>query len=210
MRFPFSKKGNSRNSNSCLDGQVIIDERAATAIEFAIIAPVFLFMMMGVFDIGQMMYGYTVLNGAMHEAARTSSLEAGDTVEADNRVMEMTNPILPGAEFTFNRVSYTDFNDVGRPESWNDADGDGQCNNNENYVDENRDGVWSADVGLAGNGGAGDVVIYEASIRYDPVFAIPLLADEGTRRTLSATTAVRRNQPFATQNGYGSTVGVCA
>lgn len=185
-------------------------EAGSTALEFALIAPVFLLMLLGIFDLGHMAYGHATLNGAVQEAARTSALETGDTEEADDRVVALMKAVLPNAEYEFSRVSYVDFNDVGRPEAWNDSNGDGLCNNDENYVDENGNGTWDKDIGEDGNGGAGDVVVYEVEVSYSPVFAVPFFASLSDRRTLSATTAVKRNQPFAAQNGYGSSAGVCA
>ena len=185
------------------------DKRGVTAIEFAMLAPVLLLLMLGMFDLGHMAYGHAVLNGAVQHAARTSSLETGDTFAADAKVVEITKPILPSAEYQFERVSYEDFDDVGRPEAWNDSDGDGTCNNDENFVDENGNGIWDEDIGIDGNGGAGDVVVYKVNVSYAPVFAVPLLAKAGDLRTISATTALKRNQPFAKQNGYGSDAGVC-
>ncbi len=190
-------------------GQLYRDRGGVAAVEFAMVAPVFLLILIATFDLGHMAYGYSVLNGAVQEAARTSSLETGDTALADSRVMSVVGPVLPGAEFEFSRLNYVDFNDVGRPESWNDANGDGTCSEDETYVDENGNGVWDVDIGMDGNGGAGDVVIYEVGVTYEPVFGVPLFAQRGEERTLTATTAVKRNQPFAAQDGYGSAAGVC-
>ncbi len=192
-----------------LTARLAFDETGVTAIEFAMLAPVLLLLMLGMFDLGHMAYGHAVLNGAVQHAARTSSLETGDTLAADAKVVEITKPILPGADYAFKRISYEDFDDVGRPEAWNDSDGNGLCDNDENFVDENGNGIWDEDIGIDGNGGAGDVVVYQVDVTYEPVFAVPLLAKTGDLRTISATTALKRNQPFAKQSGYGSEAGVC-
>jgi hypothetical protein len=183
------------------------DDGVAT-IEFAIIAPVFLSLLVGIFDIGQMAYANAVLDGAVQQAARSSSLETADTTAADAMVEAAVTPVLPNVDIGSTRVSYFDFADIGRPEQFNDANDDGACNDGEAYTDENRSGAWDADIAVTGNGGAGDVVIYTVNATYDPIFKIPFMPDSWGSRTLTSK-AVRKNQPFADQTGYGSTAGVC-
>lgn len=185
------------------------DRDGVTAVEFALIAPTFMLMMIGSLDLGQMAYGSVLLNGAVEKAARDSTLETADTSAADTMVKAMVSPILPKGTFTSSRTSYFDFVDVGRPERWNDGNADGTCNNNEAYVDENVNGHWDADIGEDGNGGANDVVVYKVTVKYKALIQIPLIPSNWYNRTLTATT-VKKNQPFAYQEGYGSTAGVCS
>lgn len=185
------------------------DESGVAAIEFAMVAPVFFLLMMGIFNLGQMGYGISVLNGAVQQAARSSALETANTELADQMVQRMAGPLFPGGEFTSQRTSYFDFNDIGRPESWNDANNNGSCDNNESYVDENGSGEWEADIGRDGNGGAGDVVVYSVTVTYQPVFRIPYMPNQWDETELTAR-AVRKNQPFAEQQELGNAGGVCA
>lgn len=184
------------------------DQRGVSALEFALVSPLFLTLLIGVFDIGQMAYGTAMLNGAVQKAARDSSLESANTATADSMVSEMVAPVLPGATFTSKRTSYYDFADIGRPEKWNDANNDGTCNSGELYVDEIENGRWDQDVGASGNGGANDVVVYSVSVTYDPTFKIPFLPEQWATRTLKST-AIKKNQPFANQKAYGSNSGMC-
>ncbi|MDT0508606.1 TadE/TadG family type IV pilus assembly protein [Novosphingobium sp. MMS21-SN21R] len=177
-------------------------------IEFALIAPMFLLLIVGCLDLGQMVYAVGVLDGVVEKAARDSSLETGDTAAADAKVQEVILKVLPGADVSSTRRSYFDFSDIERPERWNDANNDGACSEGENYVDENNNGDWDSDVGSTGNGGANDVVMYTVTVRYDPIFALPLVPIDWSRREI-ASTAVRRNQPFATQDALGSQSGTC-
>ncbi|MEW4447939.1 TadE/TadG family type IV pilus assembly protein [Qipengyuania sp. JC766] len=192
---------------SC-DRSVARDESGAALMEFGIVAPVFIMMLMGLFDYGQLTYGQSVLNGAVQEAARASALETGDTAEADAMVREQVQKILPGADVRASRVSYYDFADLERPEQWNDANNNGDCDNGEAYTDENRNGQWDEDVGVSNNGNANDVVIYSVTVSYDAPFAVPLLPYSDDR-TIEAS-AIKKNQPFADQQGYGSTSGTCS
>lgn len=180
------------------------------AIEFALAAPVFMLLLLGLADIGQMAYGKAILNGAVEQAARSSSLETADTVAADAMVKNMVKPVLPNATITTTRKSYYDFADVARPEKFTDSNGNGTCNAGEAYVDENRSGSWDADMGKSGNGGAGDVVLYTVTVTYKPIFTAAFMGNWnwGANRTLTAV-GVRKNQPFASQTSLGSSAGTC-
>ncbi len=185
------------------------NREGVTATEFAIIAPVFLSLLVGTFDLGQMAYGISVLNGAVQKAARDSALETANTSDADAMVQRMITPVFPNARVSSTRTSYYDFVDIGRPERWNDANNNGDCDLNESYVDENDNGQWDRDIGTEGNGGANDVVVYRVSVSYDPIFKIPFMPEQWSNRTLTST-AIKKNQPFATQQEYGTRSGVCS
>lgn len=178
-------------------------------IEFALVAPVFLLLVIGIMDLGQMLYGQVLLNGATQTAGRNSTLEGANTAGEDAKIAAALLPVLPGAQITVTRQRYYDFTDIGRPEKWNDADNDGSCDNAESYIDENGNGRWDKDVGIASNGGADDVVVVAVTARYEPVFRIPFLPAKWAHRTLIAN-SIRRNQPYAVQQAYGSAAGTCS
>lgn len=186
----------------------------STVVEFAIVVPVFLTMLIMAFDVGQMAFANAMLRGAVQEAARSAALETGDTTAADNQIKAAMSTVLPGSTVITSRVNYFDFSDIGRAEKWADKNNDGTCNNGENYVDENANGTWDAEIGRGGNGSAGDVVVYDVNVSYDPIFKIPnffgkqSIKDSWGTRELNAK-AVRKNQPFAKQNKYGSAAGSC-
>lgn len=185
------------------------DREGATIIEFAVVFPLFMLLLFGILDTGQMVYGKSVLTGAVHRAARSSATETRNITQADASVLKALQPVLPGVTIKTDRTSYYDFADVGRTEKWNDANGNSQCDNNEVFTDENRNGQWDEDIGKKGDAGsASDVVIYRVKASFDPVFKIPFLPASWSTRTLSAT-AVVKNQPFANQAEYGSTTGSC-
>nr|WP_179408837.1 TadE family protein [Novosphingobium marinum] len=184
------------------------ETHGAVAVEFALVAPVFLSMVMGILDIAQYAYGQAVLRGAVEKAARNSSLEGANTATADAKVRNAIRHVLPKADVRSSRSSYFDFSDIGRPEQWNDANGNGTCDNDENFTDENGSGFWDPDIGEDGNGGANDVVVYRVEVTYKPVFPVPYTTRDDGLRVVSAS-AVKKNQPFANQDDYGSDVGTC-
>ncbi|CDO37746.1 TadE/TadG family type IV pilus assembly protein [Novosphingobium sp. KN65.2] len=185
------------------------DERdGVTAVEFALASPVLIMLLVGIWDIGHMAYLSAVMHGAVQQVARKGTIEGADTSADDDYVKKMVSGVAPGARVTTSRTSYYDFADISRPESWNDANGNGVCDNSETYVDENRNGQWDADIGKDGNGGSGDVVLYTVKVTYEPVFPLPFLDSIDNTRTLSAA-AVKKNQPYALQERYGSSARTC-
>ncbi|MBB3861483.1 Flp pilus assembly protein TadG [Novosphingobium hassiacum] len=186
------------------------DSSGATIVEFAIVMPMFLVLLLGILDIGQMAYGKSVLSGAVRRAARASALETRSTAQADAMVLDMVKEVLPGATLSTSRTSYYDFSDIGRAEKWNDRNGNGRCDASETFTDENRNGVWDEEMGRSNSeGSANDVVVYKVVASFEPVFKVPFLPGAWGRRTLTAT-AVTKNQPFGAQPGYGSSAGACA
>jgi Flp pilus assembly pilin Flp len=187
---------------------IVSNQRGVTAVEFALIAPTFLILLLGMLDIGQMVYAQSVLNGAVQLAAREASLENGDTAAADAMVLSHVDGIMPGVTLESTRRSYYDFADIERAERWNDADGNGRCDDGEAYTDENDNGQWDADIGRSGNGGASDAVIYTVRARYDSLFRTPFTPAAWATRTL-VSSVIRKNQPFASQAAYSSDAGTC-
>lgn len=197
--------------------RVAKNEDGATIIEFAIIAPVFFFMLLGTFDIGYAIYMRSALNGAIQQAARDAALQAGsDPIQRramdDNvrNILKNVNTKLTDDNITITRKSYFNFSNVERLEDYTDTNGNGTCDAGEPYFDENDSGDWGS-VGRADNGGARDTVLYEISVTYDSLFpfgtftrdsknrdAAFTLAGLRNQRTLTAETLLK-NQPFGDQ-----------
>lgn len=177
------------------------DQRGATLPEFAIVLPTFLLLLFGIFDIGQTMYAQSVLQGAMQDAGRDAGLESGPNqlAQIDQYIKDQTKPIVFGnPEYTLKRVNYKSFNDVGRPEDFEDKNHNEQYDNDECFWDENNTGQWEDDVGKDGIGGAKDVAVYTATVEYDRVFPLWKLIGLSDKSTITASTALR-NQPYGPQ-----------
>lgn len=185
------------------------DTQGATIIEFAVAAPVLLLLLIGIYDMAHTAYLTAILHGAVSEAARNDGLEIADNQKADAYVTGMVKRIAPDSTVTFKRSSYYDFADIQRAEAWTDKNANGKCDKGETYTDENKNGRWDADVGSSNNGGANDVVLYTATVVYNPVFIVPFMPNSTSQRTLTAS-AVRKNQPYALQAKYGTAAGVCS
>lgn len=176
------------------------DRAGATAVEFAIVAPVFLTLLLGVFDYGHMIYAQSVLQGAVHQAGRNSGLESGsDFMDAiDDDVRGQVHNIVPQGSVLTSRTNYESFNDVNKPEDFVDANANGEYDEDECFTDVNANGNWDEDRGLEGLGGADDVVLYTATLEYDRL--VPMFAFVGgsEQHRISAST-ILRNQPFGDQ-----------
>lgn len=175
--------------------QIWHDENGVSIVEFAMVAPLLLMMLLGFFDVSYNMYANTMLQGAVHEAARDSSLEAANEAALDAAVTSSVREVAGEATLKFERKAYATFTAVAKAEEFTDINNDGQCNDNEPFEDANNNGVWDADQGEAGSGGARDAVLYNVTIRYPRAFPIAPFIGISEYHETTATT-VLRNQPF--------------
>ncbi|MDB5692125.1 MAG: dihydrolipoamide acetyltransferase [Alphaproteobacteria bacterium] len=178
------------------------DESGATLVEFAIVAPVMLLMLMGFFDLAQTEYARSVLQGAMQMAARNSTLQSGLTSQStiDSYVENQVAVVISkNPTFTVNRLSYSDFSDVGKAEPYTDTNANGQYDRGECYEDINGNGQWDSDMGTTGQGGADDAVLYTMSVSYKRMFPMATMLGWPANQTITAST-VLRNQPYGTQD----------
>jgi Flp pilus assembly pilin Flp len=181
--------------------RLVGDESGVTIVEFALIAPVLLLSIMGIFDIGYNVYTQGLLRGAIQKAARDSTIQGAEdaTDLIDARVTRVVHQIVPSAVLDFDRASYTSFADVSQPEDFTDIDADGDCNHGEPFEDANANGTWDSDRGADGLGGARDVVLYNVEVRYERAFPLAGMIGLSPTVTTNATT-VLRNQPYAAQD----------
>ncbi len=184
------------------------DQSGAYMIEFAMILPAFLMLVMGTFDIGMQMYAKSVLAGAVEQAARLNTLETNSSSQTavDQAVRDQVGRVAQYGTLTFSRLNYQDFSAVGKPEDFTDSNGDGIRNSGECFQDANGNGSWNSDRGDTGQGGANDVVLYRVNLTFDRLFPLWKMLGEPQSKTISIATTLR-NQPYGTQSN-GTTV-VC-
>lgn len=178
------------------------DQLGATLSEFAVVAPVFLLMMMGTFDAAHTLYVRSVMQGAVYKAARETALKAGQKelqqIAIDNELKDQIRLLVPEGA-TINdpvRSSYKNFADAAKSEGEpvNDTvTSNGICDPGEMFEDRNGNGQY--DAANTGQGGARDVVRYSITVSYKSFFPMPAgLGD----RELTATSVIA-NQPFSDQ-----------
>jgi len=189
-------------------------EDGVTIVEFGLIAPALMVMLLGALDIGHTLYMQSVLQGVVQKAARDGSLEDAGGNDAtyrdalDATVESQLLTLNKSAKVSFDRRFYRTFSDAAaaKAEEFTDsASGtykNGICDNGEPYVDANNNGVWDADGGdSVNNAGARDNIVYTVTISYARMFPLDkLVGGSGTTRLSAAT--VLANQPYGTQGHY--------
>jgi Flp pilus assembly pilin Flp len=171
-----------------------------TAVEFALVTPVLLLVLMGGMDVSRSAYVSSVLYGAVQKAGRDSSLETGGAVAAsiDARILAVVQPLAKDGVLTVQRKSHQSFRRAKRAETFTDGNGNNIRDALECFEDANGNGVWDADGGKVGLGGADDIVVYTATFTYPRTFPMAGLMGLSPDQVLSATT-ILRNQPYGDQ-----------
>lgn len=184
--------------------RLIRDERGATIVEFAMVAPIMGLALLGAFDVAHTLYMRGVLQGVVQKTARDSTLETGleSTQQAtlDARVRAQVEALASNATTTITRSYYRTFSNAAaaRFEPWTDTDGNGTCNGGEPYEDTNNNSSWDSAGGNSGQGGAKDAVIYTVRVSYPRAFPIYNFVG-GSNTTVITATTVLRNQPYGDQ-----------
>jgi Flp pilus assembly pilin Flp len=188
-------------------------EKGASVMEFGLIAPVVVLMMLGTMDAGHSYYVRTVLDGAMQDVARDSSLQNSDITKIDEKIKKIVLVVAPGATVLPNRRYYKTFSAAATPsEEFTDTsyDLDGICNNNEPFVDVNRNAIWDRELGDSGQGGTQDVVILNTTVTFKRLFPLGALLGFPNEITISSN-SILANQPYGTQTQYGPALtGICS
>jgi TadE-like protein len=187
------------------------NDRGTALMEFALIAPTMLLIMMGVFDLSYRAYAISTLQGAMQKAGRDSTLEGagGATASLDALVGNQVRRVVDNATIQFTRKNYDSFTRVGQAERFEDRKNpitniaDGTLGPGECYFDENGSNTWD-DGGQTGQGGARDITVYTATVSFPRLFPMYGLLGFPQTETIAATT-VLRNQPFSTQSARVAT-----
>ena len=179
-------------------GRLRREEDGSEAIEFALIFPGFLLILVGALEFSMMVFIGSILESAMAEASRfgiTGSTPAGVSREDQVReiVRERTYGLVNIDDAHIETLVYPSFGDIGKPEPYTDTNGNNMYDEGEPYTDVNGNGQWDADMGAAGLGGPGEVVLYR--ITYTWGVLTPMLKPIIGSITQSASIAVR-NEPY--------------
>lgn len=176
--------------------------RGVAALEFALAAPVVVLMVAGIIELSLVMFVSTLAEGALREASRysiTGFIPPGMTRE--QRLLQIVSDHTIGLvdmdEAVVTYKVYPSFSDIGKPEPFTDnAPANGAYDAGEAFQDINGNGQWDSDMGAAGLGGPGDIVLY--TIEFDWAMTTPLvspLMGTGGKLALKSSVAVR-NEPF--------------
>jgi len=190
--------------------RIALDERGAAVVEFALIAPIFLLMVLGGLDVCHTMYVRSVITGQLQKAGRDFTLEDAGSVTRQAAITAAVEAAVqqtaPGAIVTVTPIWYRDYTGVAKPEEFSDGNHDGVCNNKEAFVDSNRNGRWDSNSGGQGRGGAKDVVLLTATASYDHLPLAAMFTGDAKVELVAKT--FLRNQPSDQQTDAAS--GVCS
>lgn len=183
------------------------DLRGVSAVEFAIMAPVLIMTVTGILEVSMMLAVSSLIEGGLRDAARygiTGYVPAGSTREEEIKkiIGEATIGLVDMTKAEITTLVYPSFGDIGQPEPWDDQNSNGVYDIGEPFTDINSNGQWDPDMGAAGLGGPGEIVLYK--IKYDLGLMTPLLAPimggADGKVTLRASIAVR-NEPYPETSG---------
>ena len=186
------------------------DRAGATIVEFALVAPALLIVLLGGLDFSYRAYVHSLLQGSLNDAARRASVESPDmggdkSVTIEDRVKEIvkgsTDRVAPSGTLVVTQKNYFDFSGIGNPEKIvKDVGGDGSYDEDDGdcFEDINANGTFDLDAGRTGRGGANDVVFYEASLSMKALTPLRSFVGGDDTYRLKAQTAIR-NQPWDEQ-----------
>lgn len=177
------------------------NEDGSVFIEFAFIAPVLFLVMFAIVEYGLIMFATNVVENGTSNASRlgkTGYTEAGTSRQdlIHSMVKEASAGFLDTNKVTINTKVYQTLDKIGDPEPYTDANHNGKYDVGETYSDINTNGQWDQDMGVAGLGNAGDVVVYTVNYPWEVLTPIlsSLIGAQGVYTITS--TMVVRNEPY--------------
>ena len=177
------------------------DRRAATMVEFAMIAPILFILTLGTIELGICFAADILLRNATYTAARVgrTGYVAENTTRDDmvrNLIANQSSVLMDASKLNISSKVYGGFGQIHQPEPFNDVNNNGRRDNGESYTDVNGNGQYDTDRGANGLGGSSQIVIY--TVTYPWTFFTPLIG-----RLISSTgtidltaTAVIQNEPY--------------
>ncbi|MDR4306631.1 pilus assembly protein [Chelatococcus sambhunathii] len=189
MRKPFGLKRFSRAASG------------ATIVEFALIAPVLMLMIVGLVELGLLLTARTILDNATFSAARVGKTGYSTATRSQSQlildaVRKGSSGFLDPAKIALTSKAYTDYGNIGQPEPFTDTNKNGVRDAGEAFTDVNGNGSYDKDQGAAGPGASAQIVVYEAS--YDWNLFTPFVKRFiGTNGVVKLTSRiVVKNEPY--------------
>lgn len=171
----------------------------SSALEFGLGFPVLLAFVVGLIELSNLFFVNAALENAVLHASRfgiTGNVSDTNTTRLDHVrgiIENQTFGSVDPENLSIETLVFQQFADIGQPEPFADANTNGDYDEGETFSDTNGNGQWDADMGQAGLGNAGDIVLYRVS--YAPP-SLTGFADWATQSvSLMAAIAVR-NEPY--------------
>jgi Flp pilus assembly protein TadG len=172
-----------------------------TAVEFALVAPILLLLIIGILEIGLIVTAQAMLNNATFMGSRTGKTgykESGQTQAQtiSSAIKKAASSYLDPAKISLSSVAYPDYGTIGVAETFTDTNKNGKWDSGEAFVDKNGNGKYDDGKGSAGTGGSSEIVVYTAT--YNWTLRTPMMSrliGTGGVLPLSAK-AVVKNEPY--------------
>jgi hypothetical protein len=180
------------------------DTGGSTIVEFAIVFPVFILMIIGTIEIAVVIFIGSSIESAVLQASRfgiTGGSSSG--VSREERVLDIvgenTYGLVDMESVEISTLVYGSFADIGEPEPFEDDNGSASYDEGEPYTDVNGNGTWDPDMGAAGLGGPNDVVVY--SVSYDWGIMTPIMQAILGDSVRHVSSVAVRNEPYILGSG---------
>jgi len=179
--------------------RLLRDESGAAIVEAALVIPVLLLLTLGAIELSISIFLGASLESAVLQASRsgiTGNTTGGVSREERIRdiIEENTYGFLDMDKVKIETLVYSDFADIGKPEPFEDANGNGSYDMGEVFSDINGNGMWDPDMGAAGMGDTGDIVLYR--VTYDWGIITPLIQAVLGNSMRHVSSVAVRNEPF--------------
>lgn len=170
MAIPGHSEMSPKNSSgiSALLRRYCLQNEGAATVEFALVAGLLIFMILGIFELGLIMLISSSLEGSAHSAARYGMTGQGSSTSSEAResqILEAATKTLPDFldtdKLNVSIISYREFQHIGKAEPFDDRNGNGKYDPGDTFTDLNGNGQWDEDSGLEGAGDSGSVTVYE-------------------------------------------------
>ena len=178
--------------------RLIKNDDGSSAVEFAFAAPVLILAIFGSLELLIVLFVGSTLESAVLDASRfgiTGGAQAGVTREEQVLAIieDRTMGMVDMSEATIDTLTYSSFDDVGKPEPYTDSNANGSYDLGEPFTDINANSQWDNDMGAVGLGGPGDIVIYRVSYQWGMI--TPLFEPMIGQITHTSSVVVR-NEPY--------------
>lgn len=176
------------------------DARGTTIVEFAVLAPTLLLLLLAGMELAYQSYLTSILEGEVQKAARDSAIQGGAeaTATIDAAVQRQVETVVRNATFSSQRLNYSSFLNA-KPERFNDLNNNNLRDSGECFDDVNGNRIWDSDPGRSGQGGANDVTLYRMTMTYPRIFPLAGMLGLANVNSITVQTALK-NQPYASQN----------
>jgi Flp pilus assembly protein TadG len=193
--------------------RLLRERQGIAAVEFGLIAPTLMLLIMGIGDLLYSTYTQSILLGAVQKAGRDATLEANNTytlaAELDKKVIAAVKTVAPSATYSSTWESYSSFSNVDKPEPFSDKAGGTTGTYDvgiDCFTDLNGNRTWDADGGKNNSvGGAGDIVQYKITVQHTRFFPMAKFMGWPAKASISAQTLLK-NQPYAGQKTTMETI----